>query len=187
MKIISCAQAKELKLTRYFTGKPCAHGHIAERLVSNGTCYACTKIRVQKWQKENQSKVKANHAKWVKNNPGVANERRKLWYRQNLDRHNAQIQQYFANNPHLRAKLSSVQRAKTLQRTPKWLTEDDYWLIDEIYALAALRTKTTGVEWHVDHAIPLRGKNVSGLHVPSNLRVIPALVNLKKGNKYAVS
>lgn len=185
MNLISRTQAKELKLTRYFTGKPCVHGHISERLVVNGTCYDCTKLRVQKWQKANTDKVKANHAKWTANNPNVANERRKLWYAQNLDRHNEQMRQYFAKNPHLRAKLSSVQRAKTLQRTPTWLTDDDYWLIDEIYSLAALRSKTTGIEWHVDHIIPLRGKNVSGLHVPINLRVIPAIANLKKGNKYA--
>ena len=40
--------------------------------------------------------------------------------------------------------------------------------------------------WHVDHIIPLQGKNVSGLHVFSNLRVIPGEENVKKSNKYHV-
>lgn len=40
MQIIGRADAKALGLKRYFTGKPCKHGHIAERFVS-GPCVEC--------------------------------------------------------------------------------------------------------------------------------------------------
>ena len=44
-----------------------------------------------------------------------------------------------------------------------------------------------GLKFHeVDHEIPLQGKGVRGLHVPWNLRVIPRVDNLTKGNSYAV-
>lgn len=187
MEVVSCKDAKAQGLTRYFTGKPCKHGHIAERLVINGTCYECTKLRVSEWQQKNPEKAKRNQDNWRARNPRLAALRANEWYYNNLDRHNSQMKQYFEKNPHLRAKLSSVQRAAKNNRTPDWLTIDDFWIMDEIYRLAGLRTAITGVAHHVDHVIPLRGKLVSGLHVPSNLRVVEWKENLKKGNRYAVS
>jgi hypothetical protein len=74
-----------------------------------------------------------------------------------------------------------------IQRTPAWLTEDDYWVIEQAYELAQLRTRLFGFPWHVDHALPLRGETVSGLHVPTNLRVIPGAENSKKGNRMEVA
>ena len=41
MDIISRAKAKAAGLKRYFTGKPCKRGHLAQRYVSVGECLEC--------------------------------------------------------------------------------------------------------------------------------------------------
>lgn len=82
--------------------------------------------------------------------------------------------------------LCQKRKIDLLKRTPAWLSDDDAWLIEQAYELAALRTQMLGVEFHVDHVLPLRGKKVSGLHVPQNLRVVTWLENQRKTNKFEV-
>lgn len=58
--------------------------------------------------------------------------------------------------------------------------------IHALYKRASHLTKTTGVQHHVDHIVPLRHLLVCGLHVPWNLQVIPGHLNLKKNNKVSL-
>ena len=97
------------------------------------------------------------------------NNKAKLYYQKN--------KQYYITKGYLRAK--GVRQAK-----PNWLTQDHKWMIEEIYELRKLRSEATNVEHHVDHIVPLRGKDVCGLHVPWNLQVITATENLSKSNQF---
>ena len=94
--------------------------------------------------------------------------------------------QYRAENKDRYNYLCQKRKIDQMRRTPAWLTEDDKWVMEQAYELAALRTKMIGVEFHVDHIIPLRGHRVSGLHVPTNLRVITWMDNQRKTNKFEV-
>jgi hypothetical protein len=106
----------------------------------------------------------------------------KLFYAKNPDYYKQFRQKY---PDRINAKEVKRKTAK-MNRTPPWLTEDDFWLIEQAYDLAAKRTQMFGFSWHVDHIIPLQGKIVSGLHVPCNLQVIPGSINTSKQNKFEV-
>jgi hypothetical protein len=84
------------------------------------------------------------------------------------------------------AAYEAKRRAEKLQRTPKWLTAHDVKVIDGFYSISAMLTRENKEPWHVDHIVPLRGKLVSGLHVPSNLQVMRGVENVGKNNRYEV-
>jgi len=84
-----------------------------------------------------------------------------------------------------RNKAASIRHKRTrISSRGDELTE---FIFSEAYDLAKIREQVFGFKWHVDHIIPLNGKNVSGLHVWNNLQVIPASINLSKGNKEMVN
>jgi hypothetical protein len=110
-------------------------------------------------------------------------QRNKDYAKGNSEKRKATMKAYRLANPEKDAESVRRRQAAKMLRTPKWLTKNDIWMMQEAYHLARLRAKIFGFSWHVDHIIPLQGATVSGLHVPYNLQVIPAKQNLAKANK----
>ncbi|CAK0741155.1 conserved hypothetical protein [Gammaproteobacteria bacterium] len=110
------------------------------------------------------------------------------WYHANFEKNkekkNARNRAWRASNKDIINFHTSKRYTAKKQRLPIWLTEENLKQIQVMYTLATSLNKSTGVQWHVDHIIPLQGKNVSGLHVPENLQVIQGSLNSKKGNRF---
>ena len=138
---------------------------------------------------------------WRAANPEKWKEQNKRYNKKHLDGNVARATRWKKANPERAAELArkcrlkhkdritankAKYRAAKRNRTPIWIDKDHLWLIRQAYDLAGLRTKQFGFAWHVDHIIPLHGKNVSGLHAIENLQVIPAAQNLLKNNKYEI-
>jgi hypothetical protein len=112
------------------------------------------------------------------------NSKKRQWADANKEKIKEYSKEYSKNNKSLRAYTQRKRDCAKKKRIPHWLTQQDFLHIKCLYQLAEMRTKETGYPWHVDHVIPLQGRTVSGLHVPTNLQVIPASENLRKYNTY---
>lgn len=73
------------------------------------------------------------------------------------------------------------------RRTHKQAAEI-YWAdqeeIKNIYYKAKELSRTTGIQHHVDHIIPLINENVCGLHWEENLQILTNTENLRKNNRF---
>jgi 5-methylcytosine-specific restriction endonuclease McrA len=129
------------------------------------TCYKCKCIKEKVEFHKDRTKpdglegickacTKIKNAKWLKENPAKAYAKQVL------------------------------RDARMRACTVKWDTELTELVTQEAGALIRLRRQATGIDWHTDHIVPIKGENVCGLHVWNNLQVIPAVVNIKKGNKW---
>ena len=148
-----CATEKDLSLFYMRKGKP------------RSECKSCTlagnkksitheaKISAQtRYHKANREELNKKHSEYKKANRGLSN---------------AQWMKYHANKKNA---------------TPAWLTEEQHDNIKAMYLLSKKLEKLCNTRYHVDHIVPLSGKDVCGLHVPWNLQLLTASANISKGN-----
>jgi hypothetical protein len=162
----------------YFTGKPCSNGHVALRTTANGSCHEC--------QKEKQAERRANRTiQQIEKDNAYARDNIKKWLVKNPDptQRRKNKAKWKAENVAYTRAWTSKRRASKMNRTPNWLNDGHLFEIECVYKYCNALRKI-GLDYHVDHIVPLQGSNVSGLHVPWNLQVITAQENLSKGNQY---
>lgn len=131
--------------------------------------------------------LKEYNSKYREKNKESWNAMRRKYYVKNREKILSDRYRYYHEDGWLKeyqAKVNKHYKRRLKNAIPLWLTDDHRFMIEETYELRDLRTKTTGIPHEVDHIVPIRGKNVSGLHVPWNLQVIPASENRSKGNKH---
>ncbi len=180
MKVISREDAKRLNFTRYYTAVNCIHNHDCERNVKSGQCVECARVYSRKYRKNNPE-VNREASKRCNQSEGQKARRRKH-YQKHKERLLLESKQYSKDNPHIGAAACRKYQATKLNATPKWLSKTQLKEIQKFYEIARWYSEPM----HVDHIVPLQGKNVCGLHVPWNLQIIPARENLEKHNKLEV-
>ena len=158
MKIVTRAEALRQGLKLYFTGKPCKHGHICERRVSQHRCVECHKANSRRWAEDNLEANRSRAKSWARRNCSANRARAAQWVKDNRGRANA---------------TRAARKKKIKLRTPPWA---DLKAIQKFY-------EDCPEGHHVDHYYPLQGEAISGLHVLENLRHIPAQENYAKGNR----
>jgi 5-methylcytosine-specific restriction endonuclease McrA len=178
------AEAKATGATHYFTGTPCARGHVALRK-TKGVCVECMKEdwaldnEKRKGQPKSEAAKAAGKRYYEKNREMViarAAARPASEVRQYKDRHKEK-------NPEYYKALTSVRKRRHRAATPPWITKEQKLQMRKLYLEAQRLTKLTGERYVVDHIVPLINEAVCGLHVPWNLRIMTQEENLKKSNK----
>lgn len=146
------------------------------------------KVRIKQWSLElkqikNRSSLREyNRLRYIENKEEVL-ERVRLYKLENPEKVKECDRKYREKCPESgRAAKANYKRSRK-QATPLWLTRDHFKEIKAFHKLALELTKSTGIQHHVDHIVPLQGKNVCGLNVPWNLRVITQTENRQKSNK----
>lgn len=151
--------------------------HKAKRLASQKVRYERDKERILARQRDY-----AQRRREVDRDALLAREAR---YRaDNRERFRETAARWRENNRGVYRARHAADKAARSKRTMPWA---DAVAIAAFYETAARVSQCTGIEHHVDHVIPLRGKKVSGLHVPLNLRVLPGALNVRKNNRFEVN
>jgi hypothetical protein len=142
--------------------------------------------RIKDWRAANPDKWKAQRKRYLKKHPDVIAAKSLRWKKANPERAAEVSRKTRVKNKDRILANKAKHRASKRNRIPIWVDKEHLWLIKQAYEISVLRTKQFGFSWHVDHIVPLNGKNVSGLHVIENIQVIPGVENLLKNNLYEV-
>ena len=146
------------------TGKPCKRGHVAKRYSKNGACVECARMASSKWRKSEEKREEYNQ------------------YQQEYSGHNLRLLRKYISDSreiyfdHRYRKLKALKFA-----TPKWVNHDD---IRYMYKECLRLSDEMKMDLEVDHIVPLKGRNVCGLHVSYNLKVVSHSLNRIKANKF---
>lgn len=132
------------------------------------------------YAQQNADKLSQYAATWRDENRGKYRDMHQRWRDANRDKVRAADRKYHAANTLKRVLKARKREAEELRAMPAWA---DPARIAEVYELAK-EFREAGLDVHVDHVVPLRGENVSGLHVHTNLRVCLAKMNIVKSNSW---
>jgi len=156
----------------------------ADRATKDGLniiCRECRRVAMAAWREANREQCREYQRAYTARHPERVKAAKLAYFEANKEKALAAARRWQAENPHLRNAATARRYVRKKHATPSWACP---YIIEWYYFDARWMTEQTGVAHQVDHVIPLRHPRVCGLHVETNLQVIPAVDNIKKNNKY---
>ena len=142
--VITRADALAAGLTRFFTGKPCKHGHLSERTSCNGGCIACNTITALALYHDETPEQRAERNERTKAWKDAHREQVRAEGRAYSQAHREQANAWKAAN---REKLNAAERESRLRdpethkaRTARYLATDKAKAVRRAYYLANVET-----------------------------------------------
>jgi hypothetical protein len=183
--IVTLAQARAKGLIRYFTGRPCARGHLAERRVANYECTVCSREVGKKYRPRYRRRDNPKYRAQLHRRRASIEAKAK---------HAAAARLYRARNKVRAAAIVAASKKKNptlyraIQEAHHFAESRPHWA-DRKAVVTFYRNRPPGME--VDHIIPRKGYTaegypVRGLHILENLRYLPKLQNKRRSNRMSL-
>lgn len=167
-------------LLKYFTGRPCSRGHVAERYVTGFSCLDCSKEGIskgkiakkeydKKWRAENGWKYIESGKAWVANNKEKVRQIKKEWADRNPE-------SSVATAATRRARIKSVGGKISHKEIKSLLIKQKGKCANCLITLK----KSGKNRYHVDHVTPIA---LGGANDILNIQLLCPPCNLRKSAK----
>ena len=143
------------------------HNHLGMKDGKLNKCRSCVQECVSLWRLQNPDARKREHER---RRIKLGKKDRRTWL---ADRKKNALGRKVTGNKYAHNRRMLVSRTAS---------EFDTFIFEEALLLREDRKVATGIKWHVDHIVPLKYKFACGLHVGSNIQVVPARWNVLKKN-----
>lgn len=130
-EIISRADARDMGLKRYFSGKPCIKSHVDQRYVSDKKCLSCTKERLARWVKRNPEKSKAIKDRHRLNNIEEIRSRQRERFEQDPEPSRAAGRRYARKNAGKLKEYREKNKEKISANRRRWYLENRETILEK--------------------------------------------------------